>query len=237
MKLICKIVRKMSRIQYYAVKVGRNPGVYITWNECKEQVTGYSGAIFKKFSNIKDALNFAETTETKKEENLCENNLFHCKNVIYVDGAFNNTTRPYGYGSVVDCKGKDLIKHHKFLLNDMELEKVILPVGKRRIIKAFFEEVEHQNNGAELLAAIAGMRIVLYMSKFEEYEPINTIYCDSSIIVDSWSNKMSKTVTGDKAKYIAELIRLKKKLLKINCRLMKISGDDNLADLGFHVKK
>ena len=36
--------------KYYAVAVGRVPGVYSTWEECKAQTFGYSCAIFKSFS-------------------------------------------------------------------------------------------------------------------------------------------------------------------------------------------
>ena len=29
--------------KYYAVKVGRKPGIYLSWDECKMQVDRYSG--------------------------------------------------------------------------------------------------------------------------------------------------------------------------------------------------
>ena len=35
----------------YAVRIGRTPGVYKTWDECKEQTQGYPGAVFKKFAD------------------------------------------------------------------------------------------------------------------------------------------------------------------------------------------
>ena len=28
--------------KFYAVKEGKKPGIYHTWDECKEQVNGYS---------------------------------------------------------------------------------------------------------------------------------------------------------------------------------------------------
>ena len=46
-------------VKYYAVKQGRKPGVYETWDECKEQVDGYSGAIYKSFKSRIDAEEFA----------------------------------------------------------------------------------------------------------------------------------------------------------------------------------
>ena len=43
---------------YYAVKEGMKNGIFRTWNECKEQVSGYSGAKYKKFDNLQDAEEF-----------------------------------------------------------------------------------------------------------------------------------------------------------------------------------
>jgi len=40
----------------YVVWEGRKPGVYETWEEAKQQVDGYSGARFKKFKTIEDAI-------------------------------------------------------------------------------------------------------------------------------------------------------------------------------------
>ncbi len=44
---------------YYAVQKGKKPGVYNSWDECKAQVTGFSGAVYKKFSTRAEAETFA----------------------------------------------------------------------------------------------------------------------------------------------------------------------------------
>ena len=41
--------------KYYAVKKGKHPGVYKTWSECQQQVSGFSGAIYKSFPTLTDA--------------------------------------------------------------------------------------------------------------------------------------------------------------------------------------
>jgi ribonuclease HI len=41
----------MANTKYYVVWVGRKPGIYTTWAECSEQVSGFSGAKFKSFAN------------------------------------------------------------------------------------------------------------------------------------------------------------------------------------------
>jgi hypothetical protein len=39
---------------YYAVRSGRQPGVYDSWAECERQVKGFSKAQYKKFPTLKD---------------------------------------------------------------------------------------------------------------------------------------------------------------------------------------
>ena len=45
-------------MKYYAVKNGRNPGIYMTWDDCKKQVDGYSKAEFKSFKTLEEAKKF-----------------------------------------------------------------------------------------------------------------------------------------------------------------------------------
>jgi ribonuclease HI len=45
----------------YVVIKGRIPGIYQSWDECQLQVKGFSGAIYKSFKSMDDALNFRAT--------------------------------------------------------------------------------------------------------------------------------------------------------------------------------
>ena len=44
--------------KYYAVRVGRTPGIYTSWNECEHQVLKYSGAKHKSFKTRIEAYNW-----------------------------------------------------------------------------------------------------------------------------------------------------------------------------------
>lgn len=44
-----------KKTTYYAIRKGRTIGILTDWGEASESVTGYSGAVFKKFSVYKDA--------------------------------------------------------------------------------------------------------------------------------------------------------------------------------------
>lgn len=54
----------MAKKNYYAVRIGKNPGIYTNWEDCKAQVTGYKGAVFKGFEEKKDAEDFMKVGET-----------------------------------------------------------------------------------------------------------------------------------------------------------------------------
>lgn len=45
---------------FYAVRKGRSPGVYRTWDEAKAQVQGFHGPEFKKFDTLEDAEEFVK---------------------------------------------------------------------------------------------------------------------------------------------------------------------------------
>ena len=90
--------------KYYAVKKGKKPGVYRTWDECKAQTDGFSGAIFKSFKTQEEAEAF---NDIKKEDTIEDK-----KPQVYafVDGSFNVKTGVYGYGGFLfDGRDKHIL--------------------------------------------------------------------------------------------------------------------------------
>ena len=45
----------MAKKKFYAVRQGRKIGMFLTWDECKKQVMGYPGAIYKSFGTEEEA--------------------------------------------------------------------------------------------------------------------------------------------------------------------------------------
>ncbi|RLV90234.1 Ribonuclease H [Spathaspora sp. JA1] len=75
---------------YYAVVNGRCPGIYDDWDDCQDQVNGYSGQNYRRFTYIRDArqylfdhgvYRFPEHTDWDQEQDCSsyEN--------VYIDGA------------------------------------------------------------------------------------------------------------------------------------------------------
>lgn len=52
---------RMGKESFYAVAVGRVPGVYMTWPEAQQQVAGFQNAKYKKFATREEAETFVAT--------------------------------------------------------------------------------------------------------------------------------------------------------------------------------
>ena len=86
---------------FYAVKKGRETGIFESWAECQKQITGFSGAEFKKFKELKQA-------ETYLTSGISIDNLSDDLDGLhaYIDGSFSNDLQETGYGAVILLKGE-----------------------------------------------------------------------------------------------------------------------------------
>jgi ribonuclease HI len=92
--------------KFYAVKNGYHIGIYNTWEECKKEVSGYSGAEYKSFTRRADA---EEYMGVNKQISLFEDDIKPEKNtaVAYVDGSYNIRTKNFGCGVVIFYNGEE----------------------------------------------------------------------------------------------------------------------------------
>lgn len=102
--------------KYYAVKVGKTPGIYETWDECKNNVDGYSGALYKSFKCLNEAKKYMgyefETVENNDDsvhEEKSSVQIISGKPYAFVDGSFNIATSTYGYGGFLIASGQKYI--------------------------------------------------------------------------------------------------------------------------------
>ena len=217
---------KMSK--YYAVKTGRINGIYTSWADCQKNVIGFKGAMFKSFSNIKDAEDYINE-DISQIENFTESLLTR---KIYVDAGHNKETGDSSWASIVNSNGDCLIREYKSLFSEFELRDVIIKDKPRTIIIIKIGDLIQQNNNGELIALISGLKLALNIGY------INEIYSDSDLMVKYWSKKLGNEQRLKfeplKVQYIDELISLRKQFEAIGGNITKISGDFNLADIGYH---
>ncbi|MFA5527465.1 MAG: ribonuclease H family protein [Peptostreptococcales bacterium] len=88
----------MAKQKYYAVRIGKENGIYRTWDECKKNVDGFSGAEYKSFSTQEEAEAFMSGQNMNLHgEDLSDKNIAHA----YVDGSYSDSKNRYAYGAVL----------------------------------------------------------------------------------------------------------------------------------------
>lgn len=132
--------------KYYAVKKGRNTGIFTSWESCRASVTGYSGAQYKSFSTLEEAEDYLEGNREAVAESSKEEDKDIC--TAYVDGSFDLSKKAYSYGCILLYQGE-----------------------RREISRAFIggEDVSMRNVAGELEGAMAAM-------KFCEERKIKTLH-------------------------------------------------------------
>lgn len=126
---------------YYAVKEGKNPGIYNSWAECEAQVKGVKGAKYKKFLSYEEAMDFIQDKGDflRPGEVLKDNEI-----VAYVDGSFDIKSRSYSYGVVL------LTEESKETFSGREDDKVL---------------AEMRNVSGEIKAAMVAMDLAIEKGK------------------------------------------------------------------------
>lgn len=110
----------MSR-KYYAVRRGKNPGIYDTWDACKVEVHGFKGAEYKSFKVLEEAQNYMENISEivgiKEDHELTDKEI-----IAYVDGSYRQSDDSFSYG--VWLKGNDIDEEWSARFKDPEMSSM-----------------------------------------------------------------------------------------------------------------
>ena len=93
----------MASKKYYAVKKGKITGVFDNWDQCRDAVEGVSGAQYKGFASMEEALEYLGGTTNSsmnvkaagRKELPAEGEL-----LVYVDGSYDDSIKKYAFGCV-----------------------------------------------------------------------------------------------------------------------------------------
>ena len=180
-----------NKKQYYAVRIGREPGIYRTWDECKAQVDGYAKAQYKGFGSLEEAEEYMGFVNTNKTDARKPSSV----------KPFNPPGAPKkkdGTGYSEDetmalemLETGDKLKHMVIYTDGACLGNpgpggygVVLLHGKDR--KEFFRGFRlTTNNRMEMLACIVGLQTLK--------EPCAvTLYSDSQYVINSMTKGWAK---------------------------------------------
>jgi len=160
----------MAAKKFYAVAIGRKPGIYDNWPAARSQVLGYPGALYKGFSTREEAKAWLKNPEPGKAVNKNRRTVITSHKseptkpvngiMVFSDGGARNNPGPGGYGIV------------------------IIDGSNRREISSGFNHTT--NNRMELMGCIIALRSLTGDSR-----PIS-IYTDSSYVVNGINKGWAK---------------------------------------------
>jgi ribonuclease HI len=160
----------MATKKFYAISVGRKPGIYTVWPEAEAQVKGFPQARFKGFATRKEAEDWMKGAKAGtpsaagRTKNVISPEIdIQCEDTvqIYTDGGAINNPGPGGYGVI------------------------LLHAGVRKELSGGFRLTT--NNRMELMGCIVALRQLENMDK-----PI-TLYSDSSYVVNGINKGWAKS--------------------------------------------
>lgn len=207
----------MAEAKYYAVKIGKVPGIYRSWDACKAMVHGFPGAVYKSFKTMEEAESFlggrgmrsntVEESQTKMSSNVVKNSRQGKTAVVaagapdtlpeiyaFVDGSYNIATKVYGYGG--------------FLIHNGEKE-ILQGSGKE-------EEMSSMRNVAgEVLGSVAAIERAVELSL-----PEITIYYDY-MGIEMWADGSWKRNKKGTVAYYDYIQSVKD---KIKIHFVKVKG-------------
>lgn len=208
----------MAKKKYYAVQKGRIPGVYLTWEECRKQVDGFSAAVYKSFPTREEAVRFAGTEKQKKDssdtvsEKEPEENTGQQETacaVAYVDGSYHHETRRFSCGVVLFWEGKEY--HFSEAFEDPEL--------------ASMRNVAGEIKGAQRAMEYCMEHGISALCIYHDYEGISK-WCEGQ-----WEAKKEGT------KAYREFYRSASEKVRISFRKVKGHSGDTYNDLADHLAK
>jgi ribonuclease HI len=99
----------MAKKNFYAVKVGKTPGIYTNWEDAKAQVSGFSGAVYKGFVTADEAKAYMGETDAGEQLSIFDLMGQEVEAYAFTDGSYNIATGVYGYGGFVVVNGQERV--------------------------------------------------------------------------------------------------------------------------------
>ncbi|ASP28555.1 ribonuclease HI [Spiroplasma corruscae] len=193
----------MKKKFYYAVAKGYKIGVFDSWIDCKLQIEGYKGSVYKKFDDNKEALKWLEYNLSMSDDyNEMKSNIEYDA-IAYIDGSYKEKEKFFTYGVVIQYDNKLLKFKEKF--NDASWLK-------------------YRNVSGEIMGAIKAIKFALE-NKLKSILIVHDYEGIHYWVNGNWKAKNKET----KAYY--NFMRDSQKSMKINFKWVKGHSNDEMNDL------
>lgn len=158
----------MAAKKYYAVKKGKETGVFKSWAECKAAVEGYPGAEYKGFAILEEANAYLGFAEPGRDKDVPQEGCL----LAYVDGSYDDSLKKYAFGCV-------------FLLPD---GRIFTECGNGDNEQS----LRHRNVTGEMLGAMYAVKVAM----FNHYRCLEIRYDYQGIekwVTGEWRSKTELT--------------------------------------------
>jgi ribonuclease HI len=135
---------------FFCVKVGKKSGVYDNWDECKVNVIGFSGAVYKKFTNLESAkqymdVNIVEPIETKIKTKTVQSSRVVSDDDILELETSNNVIHVFTDGSSITLNKTENITSYSIYFeknDDRNTSKIIIGTNNKAELTAIVESLK-----------------------------------------------------------------------------------------------
>ncbi len=175
----------MAAKKFYAVKKGKETGIFNSWDACKAAVDGFPGAEYKGFATRQEAENYLNGVSMQSNIRSGAAREFGYDEIppagtllVYVDGSYEDSVKKYAFGCV-------------FLLPDGSI-RVECGNGNNE------QSLQHRNVTGEMLGAMYAVRTAMmngycHVELRYDYEGIE------KWVTGAWRSKTELTMKYAKA--------------------------------------
>lgn len=206
-------------MKYYAVKLGRQTGIFETWGEAEAQVKGFPNAKFKSFSSFEEAKSYLEDSNQSQSSNLVEYE-------AYVDGSFDKNKNIYGSGVVI-IKNNEVIEKISFSGSDEKyIESYQIAGEVKAALRAMEWAVNHNISSIAIYYDYEGIR----SWALGEWKTNKSVSRDYKVKYDSLSSQVKVYFNKVKAHSGVKFNELADQLAKRAIKEGNSNTNDNLSD-------
>lgn len=202
----------MSSKKYYAVRKGKKPGIYNSWELCKKQIQGFSGAEYKGFASYAEAEAFMNQSQQSNPlhtpDKINTNTIDYNGIDVYIDGSYSEDLGLFAYACV-------------FLDND---ETILSGVSSDKA------DLSMRNVAGELLASMEAIK----WAASNKYNHINIFYDYEGI--EKWATGAWSANKEGTKKYV-NFIEQYKNIISITFSKVKAHTGDKYNEIADKIAK
>lgn len=169
---------------YYTVWNGVNPGVYSDWKECKHQIDGYEGAIYKSFPTKEEAERAfndnpwkyvgKNATEKQAQNKILSiaNNPEIIQNSIAVDAACSGNPGDLEYRGVYIQTGEEIFKQGPFEMGTNNIGEFLAIVHGLALLKQKKSNLPIYSDSANAIIWVKNKKCKTKLERLPENESL-----------------------------------------------------------------